>query len=333
MATITRVCLLLCAVALQSRMAYSADESPARFPAMSDNEAWQRLPLEAPRLPEWGTILARPLPRATGALLALDSRHRADNPIGNVLAGQLRWIAADAIGCDYARATAEADLLRLGEPAEAIRELRQDDLRWSPIERSTFRFAEKMTLGAYTVTDEEVATLTDHYGPATFVGMVHTLAFANFENRLFLALGVAHGEEGPLPPQEWPIDLNDGAAAAAPQRPTHEELLAATPVFEFSEKIDWQDQPITLLDERQLQQTQRTARVPVPDDDALSFLPPEQQQRSGAIVWSRVSLGYQPELTQGWFTLMDAFRGESQLDRVFSNTMFWVVTRNNECFY
>jgi hypothetical protein len=82
-----------------------------------------------------------------------------------------------------------------------------------------------------------------------------------------------------------------------------------------------------------LQQQQRPGRVPIPDDDALSFLPPEQRQRSGAIIWSRVSLGYQPALTRGWFSLMDAFREESKLDRVFSNTLFWVVTRNNQCFY
>lgn len=300
---------------------------------MSHSEAWQRLPLESPRLPEWAQILVGPLPKATGALLALDSRHRADNPIGNTLAGQLRWIAADAIGCEYARACAESDLLSYGELAEAIHALRQDDARWSPIQRATFQFAEKMTLAAYSVTDEEVAVLTAFYGSETFVGMVHTLAFANFENRLFLALGVTLDDDGPVPPQDWPIDLINGTAATAPERPTHAELLAQTTPVDVSAQIDWSDRPLALLDALQLQQQQRTGRVPIPEDAALSFLTPEQRERSGRVIWSRVSLGYQPELTQGWFTLMDAFRSEAQLDRVFSNTMFWVVTRNNECFY
>lgn len=332
MIALMRFCLSLTVIAMLSPVA-CADEPSRRFPMMTDSEAWQHLPRETPPLPEWARILAGPLPRSTGALLALDSRHRADNPIGGTLAGQLRWIAADALGSEYGRRCAEADLLRNGEPADAIRALRRDDPRWNTHQRRAFQFAEKTTLAAYTVTDEEVAALTEHYGAATFVGMVHTLAFANFENRLFLALGVAYGEGDSLPPQDWPIDLLHGTAAAAPERPTHEQLLAASPAVEFSSQIEWNRQPLALLDERQLQQQQRTARVPVPDDEALSFLPPEQLRRSGAIVWSRVSLGYQPELTQGWFNLMDAFREESQLDRVFANTMFWVVTRSNECFY
>jgi alkylhydroperoxidase family enzyme len=327
-----RLCLLLIA-AMSTSFAGGDDVPEVRFPSMSDNEAWQRLPLEAPRLPEWARILAGPSPKGTAALLHLDSRHRANNPIGNMLAGQLRWIAADAIGCEYARECAEFDLLNLGETSEAIQVLRDDDARWSPIQRATFQFAEKMTLAAYSVTDEEVAVLTDHYGPETFVGMVHTLAFANFENRVFLALGVVHSDEGPVPPADWPFDSELGAAAVAPQRPTHEELLASTSPVESSAEFDWSDQPFAALESHQQQQQQRSSRVPIPGDEALSFLPPDRVARSGRVIWSRVSLGYQPELTQGWFDLMNAFGEEAQLDRVFSNTMFWVVTRSNECFY
>lgn len=328
-----RFTLLLTITTMLTSLAHGDDEPSARFPDLGNGEAWQRLPLEAPRLPEWARVLAGPLPKATGALLMLDSRHRAENPIGNILAGQLRWIAADAIGCEYARAVAEADLIRQGESADAIHALRIDDTRWSTIERATFQFAEKMTLAAYSVTDEEVAVLTDHYGPETYVGMVHTLAFANFENRLFLGLGIQVGDEGPVPAGDWAIDSSEGTGATAPERSTHEELLATTTPVDMSVRIDWSDRPIAALDALQSQQEQRTGRVPIPDDDALSFLPPEQRQRSGRVIWSRVSLGYQPQLTGGWFGLMDAFREESQLDRVFSNTMFWVVTRNNECFY
>ena len=44
-------------------------------------------------------------------------------------------------------------------------------------------------------------------------------------------------------------------------------------------------------------------------------------------------MGYAPELTRAWFECMQAFQRESSLDRVFSNSLFWVVTRSNECFY
>lgn len=309
------------------------DEPQPRFAAMPNNEAWQRLPLQAPELPAWATILARPLPKSTGALLMLDSHHRTSNPIGNTLAAQLRWIAADAMGCDYARACSASDLLRNGQPLEAIQALRQDHARWTPMERATFQFAEQLTVAAYQVTDDEVAVLREHYGPEVLVGIVHTVAFANFENRLFLALGLSAEEEAAVPPVEWRIDLEHGQAAAPPGRPSHDDLLSADAAADVSVSNDWNLQPLTLLNERQKLQHQRPGRVPIPDDAALSELTPEQRQRSGRIVWSRVSLGYQRALTQGWFRLMDAFREESQLDRVFANTMFWVVTRSNECFY
>src|SRR5262245_8447665 len=78
-----------------------------RFPAASAEEAWSRLPLAAPPLPAWARTLAGPLPRTTAAMLELDHLHRAKSPLGPVLAGKMRWMAADAIGCEYGRRYAE----------------------------------------------------------------------------------------------------------------------------------------------------------------------------------------------------------------------------------
>jgi hypothetical protein len=44
-------------------------------------------------------------------------------------------------------------------------------------------------------------------------------------------------------------------------------------------------------------------------------------------------MGYQPVLTKAWFDCMGTFQQEASLDRVFSNTYFWVITRSNDCFY
>jgi hypothetical protein len=66
------------------------------------------------RLPNRALYTARSLPRTTAAMLDLDWRHRTRNPIGPVLWGKMRWVAADANHCEYARATAEADLRRAG---------------------------------------------------------------------------------------------------------------------------------------------------------------------------------------------------------------------------
>jgi hypothetical protein len=62
-------------------------------------------------------------------------------------------------------------------------------------------------------------------------------------------------------------------------------------------------------------------------------LPKEAKEPATKIVWSQVSSGYQPLLTQTWFDTMRTFQQEAKLDRVFSNSYFWVITRTNECFY
>jgi hypothetical protein len=90
----------------------------ARVPVPGDADAWKYLP-EAERgagqrLPWWARALARPLPRTTAAMLDLDRLHRARSPLGPVLRGKMRWVAADANRCDYGRAYAEAELRRAG---------------------------------------------------------------------------------------------------------------------------------------------------------------------------------------------------------------------------
>ena len=79
------------------------------------------------------------MPRTAGALLDLDYLHRAKNPLGPLLAGKLRWAAADEIGCGYARQCAEGDLRRAGLSEKAIDEreivLAFDRLNEFPTER------------------------------------------------------------------------------------------------------------------------------------------------------------------------------------------------------
>ena len=90
----------------------------ARVPLLSDAEAWKALP-PATRgagqpLPGWARAFARSLPRTTAAMLDLDRLPRTRSPLGPLLRGKMRWVAADANRCAYGRATAEADLRRAG---------------------------------------------------------------------------------------------------------------------------------------------------------------------------------------------------------------------------
>ena len=81
-------------------------------------------------------------------MLDLDYLHRVQNPLGRVLAGKLRWVAADAIGCEYARQYAAADLREAGFSDAEIEQLGDGADALSPAERSILALARKLTLAA-----------------------------------------------------------------------------------------------------------------------------------------------------------------------------------------
>src|SRR5690606_8301982 len=98
-------------------------------------------------------------------------------------------------------AYAEADMRRSGLDAEAVRRLTTGP--WADLPepvRNALALARQLTLQADQVTDAEVAALIDAYGEEKFVAMVQMLAYANFQDRLLLSLGLEVEPEGPLPP-------------------------------------------------------------------------------------------------------------------------------------
>src|SRR3954464_6018552 len=101
-------------LALAALAAFPNLGPPRRFPARDGDAAWALLPRENPPLPAWARVLVRPLPRTTVAMLELDRLHRAENPLGPATAAKLRWVVADALMCEYAKATAAADLRQAG---------------------------------------------------------------------------------------------------------------------------------------------------------------------------------------------------------------------------
>lgn len=332
-----RIALFSVALTFAARIAPAADpadlpveaEKPARLPALSRHEAWRRLPREMPPLPTWARILAEPLPRTTAAMLHLDHVHRAANPLDPVLRAKIRWMAADANRCAYSRAAAEADLKRAGVSEEEIRRLAGDHSELSAREQAALHFARQMTLKASEVTDEEFAELLAHFGPADVVAMVHTLAHANFQDRIFLALGVSVEPGGALPPLDTHTDPENSSDTEAPPRPAWDELqVTASP--QTAVPADWLERSFDDLQKSLEGQKARASRIPVPDEEALGE---HMSLARKKIIWTRVSAGYQPELTLAWFDCMGTFQQEAELDPVFANSMFWVITRSNDCFY
>lgn len=324
------LCLLLVGV-LTSAAPAQQISPPGRLPLLEPEAAWKLLPRQQPPLPGWALMLLPSLPRTTGAMLDLDYLHRANNPLGSVLSGKLRWIAADVIGCDYARRYAEFDLRQAGLRDDDLKKLNGAEL---PVpERAALKFARKMTRAAHSVTDAEVAELIELYGPEKVVAMVHTLAHANFQIRLFLALGVVVEQGGPYPAVDLKLDPRQRVKVPTPARPAWESLANAKVSTEALPQPDWRKVSFDEIEQALEQQKSRKPRIKLLDRQQLAHLPPDEKEPALRIIWSNVGMGYQPTLTRAWFTCMGHFQQEAQLPRLFRSSLFWVITRSNECFY
>jgi hypothetical protein len=89
------------------------------------------------------------------------------------------------------------------------------------------------------------------------------------------------------------------------------------------------------LQRRLSTQKERPGRVRVPSwDEVLKGLSPGvARARPVRIRWSLVCMGYQPQLASAWSACTRSFGQESKQDRVFEESLFWVVTRSLQCFY
>jgi alkylhydroperoxidase family enzyme len=316
------------------------DNQPAaRVPLLGDAQAWRLLPAAekgaGQPLPAWARALARSLPRTTAAMLELDHLHRAGGALDPLLRGKLRWAAARANGCAWTQAQALADLRRGGLDDAGAVALAGDWKALPAAERDALNFARKLTQAAYGVTDEEVAALVRAHGEKRVVAMVLLLAYASFQDRLILSLGLRPETDPPLPPLAVRFRKDRDAPArpapAARAKPADE----AAPAAERITDADWRAFDFERLQQQMEGQRARAPRVPVPPwEEVRKHYPPGQAPaRPLRIKWSLVCLGYQPELALGWGACTRAFGQEAKQDRVFEESLFWVVTRSLQCFY
>jgi alkylhydroperoxidase family enzyme len=320
---------------------------------LTDAEAWKAMaPAEeggGQPLPAWIRALAGSLPKTAAAMTDLDHAQRVESPLPPKLRAKLRWIAANSNRCEYAKAYARADYLRAGGKAEEIDDLlrRLDALPEG--ERLALRFVRKLTEAAYAVTDAEVARLVELYGDKQVVAIVLVAAYANFQDRLLLALGVNVEPGGPLPPlkvtfrkpapAKAPPEKND-ADKNPPEKPKRKTSPPAKDPPPLPTKVDdpeWAAIPFDDLRERLSGQKERPkGRLAIPDWEVVrKNMPPGSPPRDQPlrIRWSLLCYGYQPRLTGAWLGGLNAWHQESDLDPVFHESMFWVVTRSLQCFY
>jgi alkylhydroperoxidase family enzyme len=308
----------------------------ARVPLLEEQEVWKHLPPAekgaGQPLPVWARALAASLPRTTAALLELDYLHRARSPLDPKLRASMRWVAAHANRCPYTEAYAAADLRRAGLNAKSILALAGDHAGRPAAEKAALAFARQMAQAAGQVSDEQVAELIRLHGERQAVAMVLLLAHANFQDRLVNTLGLSVEEGGPLPPREVRFARKP---AGVPPLPRRMPEGAPAPVAERVADAEWLALDFGQLQQSMTQQRARQPRIRVPAWEAVrKHLPPTYpKDRPIRIKWSRVCLGYQPELAAAWSNCLRTFAEESRQDRVFEESLFWVITRTLQCYY
>ena len=110
-------------------------------------------------------------------------------------------------------------------------------------------------------------------------------------------------------------------------------IFAAILAGGLSVRVEWGKADADDLKETLERQKERPLRIPLPDPARVKSLPPREREQAERVVWTRVSSGYQPEMPRVWFAALYTFYDEAKPDRVFTNSVFWVVTRTNDCFY
>jgi alkylhydroperoxidase family enzyme len=341
-AVVTMACIALSSAVRPAEAADAHAPGAPRVPLLDNPAAWEKLPeCDAARegpLPNWARALAGPLPATTACILELDGTYRLSTELDPKLRAKMRWVAARGTRCNYGQGYALADLRRAGATEDEISQLRGDWSALSSAERAALEFAHKMTVAAYSVTDEEVAALNRDYGERAVVAMVLQLAYSNFLDRLVLALGVPVEEGGPLPPQRYGFQRlskpEDIAAASRPEFTALEDDGSLDLAAAFGP--DWTSVPFEDLKQAMVDQQERAPRVSVPTWETVLERLPEgmyPKDRPMKIKWSLVVLGHQPELGPTWLRCLRVFGAESKFDRVFAESIFWVVTRSLQCFY
>jgi hypothetical protein len=127
------------------------------------------------------------------------------------------------------------------------------------------------------------------------------------------------------------FDAEAPAGVPAPARPPWDDLKAVSGGG-LSVRVEWSRADADELARALERQKDRSLRIPLPDPARIK-VPAKERAQAERVVWTNVSSGYQPEMPRAWFAAMYAFYDESKLDRVFGNSVFWVVTRTNDCFY
>lgn len=271
---------------------------------------------------------------------------------GYMLASVARYSVAEFHRSNYGKRLAVADLVRRNRKVVAD-SLISDPSKLPPLALEVYQFANQMASLGSSLTDAKYQSLRNQVGDEAMVGLVLRIAQGCFQDRMFCALGIAEdADANDIPIEIHFVDsLPNGSNTPSANRSDDEKMLAsveadksisAATAKQSSSKLDkvvddksgWDDLDADALQSRLTQQRDREPRIAVPEWDAISArIPKDLYRRPLRIRWSRVVVGYQPKLGPAWIKCLRVFEQEAHQNRVFEESVFWVVTRGLKCFY
>ena len=310
----------------------------------SSETCWERLPQSVdgakPPLPSWIRMVAREMPKTAAAFLQLDYAHRVLGPVDGKLRAAMRWTTAKANGSQYAMEIASLDAKRAGVEPSKWKAFKEGDRSvWNGGERAAIEFAHGMTLDSDAVTDEQFSELVRLFDDRTVAAMVLHQAYANFQDRLLICLGIETEEGEPMAPVA--VEFSPESLVRAAQAPANTTPpQVGSPDTEPQDIIVEEEQhtwlPYERLQERLQTQRARKTRLRVPDWQEFSAkLPAGLMPSASDIVWYKVSFGYAHELAVPFEIYLRAAGLEisQNWDRPFGNCLFWMVTDAVKCPY
>ncbi len=316
------------------------ESSAARLPMVSQEDVWKLLPPceygSGQPVPDWARVLITSMPYTTASMLELDTIYRTSEELDPGFRARLRWTAANANCCEYTRQYAVSDMKRAGMSDEQVVRFIADNAVSSTEEQLALQFVRDLTRQAWQITDEQFAALASDYGEPGAMAIVLQSAYANFQDRMMLTLGVTVEPDGPLAPLNVRF-----ATVAADQKIAMTRPELPDPSAMPAPKLDIPEDWTTAFSFDQLQsgmvkQKTRPERISIPKWEEMKDRIPQQiypVKKPIRIKWSLSVLGHQPLLGAAWLRTMKTWGRESEPDTVFNESLFWVVTRNLQCFY
>ena len=140
-------------------------------------------------MPQWVIALAQ-FPQTGSRQVAMAKAIATEGDLEDLLKFQLARISARHNRAWYMLGNIDALLIKFGVSKEDLGKLDGSWDEFTPAEQEAFKFARKLTVNSWQITDADIARLRKHYNDRQVAQIVHGVCTANFFDRFTETLGL-----------------------------------------------------------------------------------------------------------------------------------------------